>query len=1042
MRLPEFAVRHSVFGNMLTVVVIVAGILIVSQMQREVFPEISLDIVTVTMLYPSASSEEVEDRITHPIEDAIRDVTGISLYTSSSIEGVSLVFIEVDPEARNKDRIITEIQRKIDQINDFPDEALDPDINVLTTQGPIIRIAVGGPAEERAIQVYADFLKTRLEQVPGVGSIDRDGWRDEEFWVELDLDRLDAFDLAPVDVGQALASRNISLPGGRLRENGRERVLRTIGQFQQEADIGNVIVRSDPDGNHVRVRDVGTVTRTFAEADYFIRANGHRAVVLGVKKTDRADTIETVQAIQAIIAAERDRLPENIKLTLVDDESYYVQRRLQVLSMNGLLGMSFVLICLFIFLNFRVALITAIGIPFSFLSAFLLMKFYGVTINMMTMFGLIVVLGMVVDDAIIVGENIFRHMEMGKTPRAAAIEGTQEVMYPLITTVLTSCAAFLPLIFAPDIYAEFLKWLPIVVIMTLAGSLFESLIILPCHVADFVPAFKREQADPTGHRHAHRWMNALIATYARALRVILRYRYRFLACVLVAFLGMGLWSFRTMRIDIFPADMIDIFFVRLAVEEGTQLDETGEFAEAIDQMIHQLPSDELHATLTYVGGHVDVLGGLSARGTHYASLAVHLTPQNKRSRPTRQIIDELRAELAGFEGIERLEFEPLSPGPPVGRPLEAKLIGSDFDVLETLAEEMRAFLETLPGVRDIMDDFDAGKEELHVHIDHDEAARLGLDLRTIAQSIAAAFQGMEATDVREGREDLTVRVRLAEPARNDPYSLHRIMVPNDRGRLIPLAAVAEIRHEIGLPAIEHYMGERAITVSADIDTDVTSSVEVNRAILDRFGDLHLEHTGYRLVLTGEWEETQKLIEFMQFAFNIAILIIFSILVVQFNSLFQPFVVILSIPLGLIGVTLALILHDMPISVMALMGMVGLAGVAVNDAIVLVNFINRRRAEGASVESAVFHAAETRFRPIVLTTVTTMSGLLPVIYGWGGYEPFIAPSAVTLGYGLLFASFLTLFVVPCLYYAASDLRERGVRVVKRLRRVDRAAPVSG
>jgi multidrug efflux pump subunit AcrB len=391
-------------------------------------------------------------------------------------------------------------------------------------------------------------------------------------------------------------------------------------------------------------------------------------------------------------------------------------------------------------------------------------------------------------------------------------------------------------------------------------------------------------------------------------------------------------------------------------------------------------------------------------------------------------MDSLREPVEAVAGIDKFEFAMVAGGPPVGRPIEVKVIGRDFGVLQEVSEDIMAFLREQRGVSDIMDNFDPGKEEAHIRLDTLEAARLGLDVRSVAQTVAASFRGIESTVIREGKEEVSVRVRLSEPYRNQPETIERVRVRNYQGRLIPLSSVAAVEREQGLPTIYHHMGDRVVTVGADIDTRITSSVEVNRAILQQFGDLHIQRPGYRLLLTGEWEETAKLVRFIGVAFTIATLVIFSILVVQFNSLGQPFVVIISIPLGLIGVTLALIAHNQPISVMAMMGMVGLGGVAVNDAIVLVNFINQRRREGVEIHEAVHQASETRLRPILLTTVTTMTGLLPVIYGWGGYEPFIAPAAITLGYGLLFASFLTLFVVPSLYYVAHDVK-RVLRIRK-------------
>jgi multidrug efflux pump subunit AcrB len=483
---------------------------------------------------------------------------------------------------------------------------------------------------------------------------------------------------------------------------------------------------------------------------------------------------------------------------------------------------------------------------------------------------------------------------------------------------------------------------------------------------------------------------------------------------------------RAMRIDIFPADMIDIFVVRLSTPDGTVQDDTEAVAAQVEAIIAALPEEELTDIVTHVGGHFNEYGNYSQQGTQYAAMSVYLTPQNTRERRTREVIDGLREPVSQVPGLETVEFEMLAGGPPVGRPLEVKIVGRAFEELQAIAAEVQAFLETQPGVLDITDDFSPGKEEAHVRVDTLEAARLGLDVTAVAQAVSAAFRGVESTEVREGQDELVVRVRLAEPYRNRTETIDQIEVRNHAGRLIPLAQVVDVQQQRGLPTIYHYMGDRVITVSADVDTRVTSSVEVNRALMKAFGDVPQQRPGYRLILTGEWEETEKLIRFIWVAFSIAILVIFSILVIQFNSLGQPFVVIVSIPLGLIGVTLALIAHGQPISVMALMGMVGLGGVAVNDAIVLVNFINHRRRGGMDIHQAVHEAGTARLRPILLTTVTTMTGLLPVIYGWGGYEPFIAPAAITLGYGLLVASALTLFVVPSLYYVAYDIRHKARR----------------
>ncbi|MBU0677437.1 MAG: efflux RND transporter permease subunit [Verrucomicrobia bacterium] len=1030
MNIAEFSVKNSILSNMLTVVVLVVGLIMTVRMQREVFPVVDLDLVVISTRYQNASPEEVEDLITVPLEDEIRDVDGIDEYTSTSVEGISVIVVQVDPNAKYKERVFADIQRKIEQITDLPEEADTPEVEVLVIDRPVIRVALSGTAEEGVVRDYGEHLELILEDIPGVSKVEKDGWRDEEFWVETDPSALEAQELSLTEVIRSLAQRNINRPGGKVTVGTEEILLRTIGQFYTADEIADVIVRSNSDGNHVRVKDVASVIRTYEDDAAFTRVNGHRAHILVVEKKESGDTVSIANKVKEVIAGEELTKPAGVESALIDDTSYYVKRRLRVLSSNGLIGMVLVTASLFVFMNFRVALVTAIGIPFSFLATLMIMSFFGVTINLMTMFGLIIVLGMVVDDAIIVGENIFRHMEEGMEPGKAAVQGTSEVLTAVTSTVLTTVAAFLPLMFVPDIIGKFLKWIPIVVMIALLSSLFEALVILPCHVSDFVRPLKRSRARVDDKQAGHPIMDALTGRYTTLIQMVLHHRYIFMSVSILVFVGSVLFAVAQQKIDMFPADLIDIFHLRVKTAEGTSLDQTAAVMGEIEKQIDRIPDDELDAVATYVGKHIDAYGRL-ASGSNFGQTTVYLTPQNKRERRTQDILNEIRGWCEKIDGIEHLDCDMEKPGPPVGKAVEVKVRGREFDVLDTIAQEIEAFLATQPGVRDVQDDYETGKNETHVIVDEQEAARLGLSVADVAQTVYAAFQGAASTIVREGKDEIDVVVKMREPYRDDPGFLNRLTILNKQGRLIQLGRVAHFIEDRGLPTVFHYDGDRVVTVSASIDADVTSSAAVNVAMERAFRDVPERYPGYRLIRGGEWEESRTLLINLSLAFMVAMLLIYTILAMQFQSFLQPFVVMAAIPFGIIGVILALYVHQKPISMMALMGMVGLSGVVVNDAIVLVTFINTKRREGGiGTFEAIVQSGRKRLRPILLTSLTTVAGLLPVIYGWGGYEPFIAPAAITLAYGLIFATVLTLLVVPCIYHIAFDVKAAVGRLSRR------------
>lgn len=1029
MNIPEFSVRNSIFGNMLTIAVFIAGLYAALTMTRELFPETNIGIVVAYTTYRNASPEEVENHVTIPIEEEIRGVDGIDYFISTSTEGSSVITMYLDPDTKHEDRVINDISRKIGRVRGLPDDADDPIVEVIVSEAAVIHITVSGDVSEYAIREAANTLKIRFEAIEGVGSVTRHGWRDPEIWVEADANTLIEKEISLGAISESITRQNVNMPGGKMKKGTKDIILRTVGEFQSIEDIEAVVVRSNADGHHLTVKDVATVRHSFAEDAVVVRANGSRAIVLDVNKKISGDVIIIANKVKDIVAEERKRLTSGVELGIIDFESYVIKRRLRVLLSNGVLGLILVLCSLPLVLNFRLAFLTALGIPFAFFFTLLIMSYVGVTINMITMFGIILVVGMLVDDAIIVSENIFRHMEMGKSRRDAAIDGASEVMWPVITTILTTIAAFAPLMFLPGIMGRMLRWIPIVVIITLSASLFEALVILPCHIAEFGGVVKKK-ADNAG---TNAWA-AILDWYARLLARVLRHRFVFVLIILACLFGSVGLAKKIMKFDLFPADLIEIFVVSITAPQGTSQDVTEKLTSVIEQrLVDTLTEDELENYISNVGHISDQHGANVTRGSCYSMITVYLSPNTTRDRSAQEIIAALREACKGTPGVETLGFEMVKGGPPVGKEVQVKIIGDDYHTLDTIATEIKIYLESIEGVKEVKDDHAVGKEELRVVVNRQNAARLGVAVDTVARTVYSAFEGISATSIRSTDEETKIRVRLTDTYRDSVKYLRSLRVRNNAGRLIELSRIMDLEKTTSVTGISHHDGRRAITISAGVEGASGNKgvvAAVNTALWAEFKNIPNRYPGYRIIRSGEGEETEKTKTDMMRAGLTALLLIYTILVVQFKSFAQPFIVLVSIPFSIIGVILALAVHGKPISMMAMLGMVGMCGVVVNDAIVLVSFINDLRRDGVPIQEAITRAAETRFRPIVLTSVTTVLGMAPIIYGIGGYEPFVAPAAIVLAYGLVFATFLTLLVVPCMYSIGADVKAAAARRLRR------------
>ncbi|MDP8265884.1 MAG: efflux RND transporter permease subunit [Candidatus Aceula meridiana] len=1033
MKLAELSVKNSLLINLLSFFIIFAGIFSMMSLQRDAFPLVDLDVLTITTYYPGAPAEDVEKLVTIPIEKEIKGLSGIKQMNSSSEEGLSSIGITIDPQASDKRQVVDDIKRAVDRVSNLPAEIKDdPYVYELRSKDrPVIEISLSGDILEKQRRQYAESLEDQILDIKGVASISRIGWRDPEFWVEVDPVKLNEYHISLQEIMTALNRRNVTLPGGLLTTDDVEYNIRVTGDFKTADQIAEVIIRANDMGNHLCVKDVSKVYDTFEDETRIALINGQRALGMVVVKSEAADVIRVVSRVRKVVESFQKTLPDNVKITITNDFSYYVQRRLNVLRNNGMLGFALVLLVLFLFLDPIPAVMTALGIPIALFSTFIVMNILGISINLVSMLGLIIVLGMLVDDGIIVSENVYRYVEGGMPAREAAIRGTSEVIAPVTATILTTIAAFAPLMFMKDIMGKFIKQIPIVVMVALVASLLEAFIILPAHLSGLLEKFKHHNSHQNKEgivkKKEKKWFKNLVAFYTRILNGALDRRYIVLTGLVITFIVVCMSAAMYMKIILFSGEGIEYFYVRAEAVQGTPLEKMNELLNPVEKLIGTLPKGEVDSYRTYIGS-IEREGGWdenAKRGTHLAQITVFLTPMQERKRNPGQIVESLRPQLEKIQGFKKLYFYLAKEGPPTGRSVQVGIKGDDFSVSQKVADDFIKYLQGMEGISDADTSYQYGKKQLRIVVDEQKARQYYLDVSSIADTVRAVFKGGLATTVRpeKAEDEINVLVRFPDNDRRSFETFDKILVSNSKGALVPLKAVAQVVQEEGIYVISHLDGKRVIWVVASADGKKASSLSANLALQKQFKNVERDHLGYTVKYSGEYEDQQESTRNLMRSFLFAFFFIFIILTAIFKSLIQPFVVMLAIPFGLLGVIIAFFIHGRPLSFFALMGLVGLTGIVVNNAIVLVDFVNKLRKSGQPRRESLVQAGQIRLRPVLMTSITTIMGLVSVAYGIGGGDPFLKPMALAIIWGLFFATGLTLIIIPCIYAIIDDISEK-------------------
>jgi multidrug efflux pump subunit AcrB len=1005
-----FAERH-LLASLITIMIILLGLSTLTHIKRDSYPSVSYGLILVITKFPGASPEDVELNVTNKIEDELKSVSGIEKIISFSMENVSAISIQLEMDVSDPDKVRSEIREAVARVSDLPDEVREsPQIRELNTALiPVLEVGLTGDVDYQELRERARIFEKKMMSLPGISHVDRYGYRAREIRVEVSPEAIDTYQIPMWEIITAIQKRNIRGTSGSFESYTSEKDIVTLAQFSDPREVGDVIVRSTFEGLEVKISDLAVVSDDFEEERVLSRVNGRPAVSLLAYKSESADVIRTSDALKELVTQERESLPENIEIIYANDYARYVKNRFNVVLTNGALGFLLLLLVLPLFLSIRLAFWVALGIPIALLGTIFMLPLFDVYLDSMTLMGILLVLGIIVDDAIIVGENIVTHRERGKSPLDAAVDGIREVFYPVVTTVLTTFLVFAPMFFLTGTMGSFVYTIPLAIGLALLISLMEVTVALPAHLV-------HSMGKPSKIR-----FQAISAWYRQAIKPILKLRYALIPVFVVLLVAAFLYAGTAMRFVLFPSEMAEQFWVFIEMPTGTTLERTARNTAQIEQYLEELPEGELASYTTSIGVKSVEGTWIDMEVESAAIISVNLIPYAQRERTAHEIIKELRSKTESLEEIDHADFVITEAGPPMGRDVVIRVVGADNAERTRLADSVAVFLSNLEGVSDVTRDDTPGKEQVEIKIDYSSLSRLGLTVADIAQNVRIAYDGQVVTSIRSGEEDVNFRVMLEESVRERMEYLMQLRIPNRQGRLIPLGEVARLVERPGPSDYRHHDGERTITVQASVDNAIITPLEASNAVEAAF-DLDREWPGMRLGVGGEaWESAMSLAGLAR-AFIIAIIGIYFLLVLLFNSLTQPFLVMAAIPFGITGVIFAFGFHGLDFGFFSMLGIIGLSGIVVNDSLVLINHVNalRKAQPDKAIMDILAQGTADRMRAIIMTTVTTVAALLPLAYGWGGTDSWMSPMALALGWGLIFATPLTLVLVPCLYMMGQDM----------------------
>ena len=1067
--LGKWSIKNNVTVNLVMVFIIVAGLVTVMKMRREMFPQFALDMIVVSVDYPGSSPEEVEEGICIKIEEQIEGIEGIDRMRSTAREGNGEVTVELE-SGTDVQKVLDEIKAEVDRIDTFPDEAEEPLVLEIINRDPTIYIAAYGDVAERNLRQAAEKIRDdlldarivsqiesetdrgilstiKLKQPEVITQIELIGVRDYEIAIEVSEDNLRRYGLSFDQVVNAVKAGSIDLPGGKIKTTQGEILVRSKGQLYTGKEFDDIPLITLNDGTVVRLGQVANVIDGFADIDIKARFNGKPAAVVQISRTSEQDIIEIANIARNYVVAQNFKMNKDIDLALWGDLSNLVRDRIDLMLRNGFQGITLVFIALALFLNFRLAFWVAIGIPISFMAAFLVLNVFDQTVNMISLFAFIMTLGILVDDAIIVGENIYSHYNRNKSPSAAVIDGLKEVGGPVVMAVSTTVVAFMPLMFIAGIMGKFIAVMPMAVIIILIVSLGEALIILPAHLNHALTQSEKRRAKLNSwHERLRKRIEGILQStikrvYTPAISYVVKNRYfTFSIGIGVLIISLGIVAGGYVPFVFFPKGESDWLIAEINYPLGTPVSLTETAVRHLETKAFGLNnafSDFSEKNGDLIQNTFALVGLIPRRdwkpaqiGSHVGEVWVELVTSGDRPGiSTNEILNRWRSQVGELPGIDRMAFFTLEGGP-AGNAIEIQLSGEDFDQLGLAADELKNEIETYPGTYDISDNFRPGKQERKLRVKAG-ARSIGVTMRGLARQVRQAFYGEEALRIQRGRDDIKVMVRYADKQRSSLSGFDEMRIRTGDGREIPIEEVADITHGRAYSIINRVDRKRTITVISDIDETTANAnrilADLKANFLPRLVD---RYPGVSFDLEGQAKRTGESIDSLKSGYLLAMMGIFLLLASQFRSYIQPVIIMFAIPFGLIGAVFGHLIMGKEFTIISIFGIVALSGIVVNDSLILIDFINRAVRSGIDIETAVVESGKARFRPVLLTSVTTIAGLLPILLERSFQAQFLIPMAISICFGLLAATVLTLLYVPALYLIVRDVRNVVVARFKR------------
>jgi multidrug efflux pump subunit AcrB len=1064
-------IENGVLANLTFLLVLVIGTMAYFSMPREQDPTINFNWIDITTILPGAAAQDVEKLVTDPLEDAIKNISDIKFVSSTSRESISRILVRFEEiDERNFDKRLADLRREIQAVEDeIPAQALSSTITEITTANafPTAILAVVGQADDENLRRQAEQIKTGLENIKGVSGVRPTGLRGPELKVSFEVDRLRELGITPADIADTVAVYYQDISAGSVEVGGQRWLVRLDGSSASPDYLASLpVIRAQGETllGEVKLGDIADVVRSRERASQLVSYNGQPAVMFSITKKAGANTLELVKLIDAYLLQQNTNADiSGVDIVLIDDQTEITRSALNVMETNMLLGLLLVLVVTWLFLGTRMALLTSAGIPFILAGTFWFLQSADQTLNVSVLLGVVISLGMLVDDAVVIAEGISFRMQRGAEAVVASVETVKELFQPVTTAVLTTMAAFLPLMLLPGILGKFMFVIPLVVTIALALSLVEAYWMLPSHTMDWgVPKktkigpvnsigsviklpFKLlmlllklplsfgdwidEHANPVRQR-CLRWLRR---SYTRRLINVLRHPFLTISVIFIVVvllmsialkaktiaeylpqaLGDTVASLE-IKVDFFASDPIRLYYVNVQMPVGTPLKDTLSLVQEIESKVRtHIRPGEVRQLISYSG--LVFTETAPFFGDHFGQIVVALNPKKGDMRGVAEMVESMRADVVNTAGPDSIYFLTLAGGPPTTKPISVKVRGNSFDDIRPAVEALKRTLATIDGVKDISDDATSGQRALTLQVNTDAAHRAGINPSLIARTLRLLVDGEIVTSLRDRGEELNVRVLAKQNKLNSIDELLQVSLPSASGQPVALSTLLNAEYGVGQNSIRHYDFRRTITVEADIDKNVVNTVEVNKQIKDVWEDqLQREHPSINLDFSGLLDDIQESINAMVLLFGFGIGLIYVILGTQFKSYFQPFIILFTVPMAFTGVTAGLLLNGNPLSLFTLYGVVALAGISVNSAIVLISTANKHLENGMSVKHATLFAARRRVVPILITSLSTIAGLFSLATGLGGHSLLWGPVATSIVWGLGFSTILTLFLIPLMY----------------------------